>query len=177
MKPFLALITPIGETGDAHPEHPIVIPPPGEQPPTYPPWWPGHPAHPIPPGIWPSPPQPQPPQSPGTPTHPIVLPGDPSWGPPLHPAHPIAPGGGPPVDPGYGYPSRPVDPGYGYPWVPKPPTGIWPGPGPLPGIEHPINKPPSEAPPGYDWSLEYLPARGGWVWVLVPETKSQEPSK
>jgi hypothetical protein len=34
-----------------------------------------------------------------------------------HPSHPIAPGGRPPVDPGYGI-EGPVDPGYGYPLPP-----------------------------------------------------------
>lgn len=176
MKPFLALITPIGDT-DAHPEHPIVLPPPGSGGPVDPgygkptppdviwggrppggnwpgwgpppAWWPGHPSHPIPPGIWPQPPQP--PAGGGGDKPPGI------WGGANEPfpTPPIA--------------NVPGAPGWKPPEIPPNPPVIWPGPGPLPNPDHPISKPPSEAPPGYDWYLEYLPLRGGWVWVLGPE--------
>lgn len=162
-------------TGDEHLEHPIVLPPPGQQPPgvpTFPIWGP-----------------------PGT-----VFPPKPGY-PPVA-GHPLPPQY-PPVDPGYGYPEHPVDPGYGipserpehpiyYPPGTRPhpehpifyPPHIWgpTDPRPTPPIyipppskpvnpgdpAHPINKPPMDAPPGYEWRFVYLPFFGGWAWVLVP---------
>lgn len=102
-QPFLAIITPVGMSG--HPEHPIVIPPPGPSHPIYPvppegpahpiqpvpPWGPSHPIYPVPP-LGPSHPiQPVPPIGP---SHPIVLPLPPGTEPPEpgdgnSPAHPI----------------------------------------------------------------------------------------
>ena len=166
MKPFLALITPL--SGDEHPEHPIVLPPtPPEQ---RPPWWPGHPEHPIPPTVGGGPIIPPdygtwPPQRPPHPAHPIVTPPPTGGQPPSNPPG-IWGGGNEP------FPTPPIV----IPPIPKPPVDppvIWPGPGPLPNPDHPINKPPSPAPPGYDWYLEYLPLRGGWVWVLGPEGASK----
>lgn len=61
--------------------------------------------------------------------------------------------------------------------VPKPPGDwvIWPPPGPLPGIEHPIvippDLPPTEPPStpqapheGWNWSA----AKSGWYYLYVP---------
>jgi hypothetical protein len=83
---------------DAHPEHPIYIPPP--TPPT--------PEHPI--VLPPLPPE----EAGGIPTHPIYLPPV-VWPPAGKPEHPIAPGGqppqvSPPIAPGGG-PSHPIAPG------------------------------------------------------------------
>jgi hypothetical protein len=92
-KSFVALITPIGATEgppDAHPEHPIVLPPGTALPPGI---WPNPPegsvlpehpivlppdSVPVPPGIWPNPPE-------GSvlPEHPIVIPPTPPDGPPV----------------------------------------------------------------------------------------------
>ena len=99
MQPFLALITPVGNSGGT-PSHPIVEPPP----------YPSHPWVPpvgSPPGYWggaplpvPTPPIYYPPQPPlgiwggaplPTPTPPIYLP--PGVNVPVFPSHPIAPGG------------------------------------------------------------------------------------
>jgi hypothetical protein len=133
---------------DAHPEHPIVIPPPDVG------IWPdpGVPTHPIvlPPGgtIGGTPEHPiyNPPAEPGVPAHPIVLPpggeigGTPEhpiyyppsvWPGPGRPAHPIAPGGPPPsVWPPPGVPTHPIE---------LPPDGVIGG-----TPEHPIYYPPPQ---------------------------------
>lgn len=58
----------------------------------------------------------------------------------------------------------------------EPPLTIWPGPGPLPGVEHPIVLPdpilPPDRPPatpqppheGWNWSA----AKSGWYYLYVP---------
>jgi hypothetical protein len=121
---FLAWIVPV--RGDARPEHPIVLPPPGES---------------DPPGIWgggnepfPTPPIVIPPDAlaPGVPTHPIVLP------PPI-PTHPIViPPGSISEDPPV--PAHPIvlpPPIPAHPIV-IPPDAVSPG---VPA--HPIYLPPS----------------------------------
>jgi hypothetical protein len=193
---YLAYIIPA-----AHPEHPIVYPPPG-QPGGQPPWYPGHPEHPIPPGVWPTPPG----QQPGVPTHPIAYP--PWW--PGTPTHPIPPGIWPsPPQPGGapGYPSHPIFyPGFpGTPTHPIPPT-IWPEP-PIPGVivppphvehpipptiwptppgpppggqtgspSHPIELPPTGLPTAGFWALAYFHQTQVWTWVLVPVAPEQRPT-
>jgi hypothetical protein len=134
-----------GGPGDAHPEHPIVLPP---DTPTDPPsvWEPVFPTNPIVipdpggggerpdhtlPGDLPHPDQGLPGDQP-QPEHPIVLPPDAVWpGDPAHPTHPIAPGGGEPTHPiapggSPGEPTHPIAPGGGpsHPIVlPTPPDG------------------------------------------------------
>lgn len=88
------------------------------------------------------------------------------------------PGGGGPVDPGYGYPETPVDPGYGIPegrpphiWGPTdprptPPIALPPGyPGAPPHVEHPIVLPPTlpDLPPPPEGATKPPPSdQGGW---------------
>jgi hypothetical protein len=93
----------VGEDGevdtdpDAHPEHPIVLPPETDLKPEHPIALPDpHPEHPIvlpPLGIWGGvPPEYVDIGGPGDqpkPEHPIVVPPDPEDGPPLFPSHPI----------------------------------------------------------------------------------------
>jgi hypothetical protein len=74
------------------------------------------------------------------------------------PSHPIAPGGGQPVDPGYGLPEGPVDPGYG---VELPPIAAHPI-APTPG--HPIELPPTY-PVDPDYGLPIAPD----VWPQPPK--------
>jgi hypothetical protein len=77
---------------------------------------------------------------------------------PVFPTHPIAPGGGGPVDPGYGV-EAPVDPGYG---VPLPPVVSHPI---APGGERPSHRP---LPPNYPVDPGYgVPIRPG-VWPRPP---------
>lgn len=139
-RPFLALITPL--SGDEHPEHPIVYPPPLDPNPP-------HPAHPIviPPDAI----------APGVPTHPIYI--------PVYPAHPIVipPGA---IDPGP--PPRPEHPIVLPPPYPAHPIVIPPG-SVAPGVPtHPIYLPPviwgpgdpRPNPPIYD-----VPAGVAWYGV------------
>jgi hypothetical protein len=72
------------------------------------------------------------------------------------------PGGGAPVDPGYGYPEKPVDPGYGIPEGARPSHPIY-YPGARP--EHPIviPEPPTE-PPQPPSEPKPPPPDGGWGW-------------
>lgn len=72
------------------------------------------------------------------------------------------PGGGAPVDPGYGYPEYPVDPGYGVPERPRPPSDAHP--------EHPIVLPPDEPPPTNPPDSDGFlkpPPEGGWGYHQV----------
>jgi hypothetical protein len=142
MRPFLALVTPLGEGGE--PTHPIAGQPPGIWP------SPGHPAHPIapgglPPGYWggvapPYPDQglpgqpPRPSQGPGFPSNPIVLPPYQPGGPPVtiwpspgHPSHPIVvpPLPAPPPD---GEAIHPPPETGGWAYVPSYGWGYFPGP-------------------------------------------------
>jgi hypothetical protein len=145
------------------PTHPIAPggPPPGIWP------GPGYPAHPIAPGgpppvIWPGPGYPAPPiyyppypSQPPFPTPPINIGGPPPWGIPLPPG----------IWPSPGYPAHPIAPG-------GPPPSVWPGPGrpdqglpgAQPGVDNPVNRPPSES---GNWTQVYLPGVG-WVWAIVP---------
>ena len=147
--PFLAWIIPVHAAGDAHPEHPIVLPPDQPQPPTD-----AHPEHPI---VIPKPPgYPEHPiYFPPTPTHPIVLP----------PERPLPPEGAHPEHPIY-YPPIPAHPIV----IPDPPTDTKPPGGNAGSPENPIELPPSE--PGGNkghWVQAYFPQLNGWIWVWVPE--------
>jgi hypothetical protein len=110
------------------------------------------------------------------------------------------PGGGAPVDPGYGVPEKPVDPGYGvdvglgflrptHPIVlppPVPPTT--PPVDPIYGIDedvgyvkpsHPIVlPPPAPGKPAVEWELKvaWTPVTG-WIVVGVPTGEHVTPSK
>lgn len=176
-QPFLALITPVGDTGPADPGYspPWAQVPPGQVPTP-------------PPGIWPGP----------RPSHPIMLPGMPGWGgggpvdpgysppwarPPVDPGYspPWARPGGGPVDPGYGIPEtgvpRPMPPIYIPPEGSQPPLGIWGGPYFPPVPAHPIVLPPDLPPviPPTDgqperkieWKTAWTPTTG-WVVVGIP---------
>lgn len=149
----------------AHPEHPIYYPP-GIWGPTDPrPGW-GLPGQ--PPGIWGGGNVPMP--TPPIPIYPGGTPNPPgTWGgagqPFPTPPIPIYPGGTPNPPGIWGPPG---------PW-PQPPIHIPPDLKPPTGTpEHPINKPPIDAPPGFEWRFVYAPNFGGWIWVLVPESKTQE---
>jgi len=93
------------------------------------------------------------------------------------------PGGGGPVDPGYGYPERPVDPGYGYPIRPVDPGyGVPVGGRPHP--EHPIVLPPDPPPTGPADDNGFIkppPSDGGWAyhetygWGMYPKPGSAGP--
>lgn len=142
--PFLAYIIPVNS--DAHPEHPIVIPPGQPQPPTD-----AHPEHPI---VIP----------PVYPAHPIYLPG-------LHPEHPIVLPPEQPQPPTDAHPEHPIyyPPFPAHPIVlPDPPTEPPPG-GQAGTPEHPINLPPPDliGQSGH-WVQAYFPQLNGWIWVWVP---------
>jgi hypothetical protein len=164
MKPFLAFITPIGETGPVDPGY-------------SPPW-----AQ-VPPGTIPG----------AHPSHPIMLPGMPGWGgggpvdpgysPPWArpPTGPVDPGYSPPwarppvgpVDPGYSppwaQPRPPVDPGYSPPWAQVPGGG---GAPPKPGGV-PIQLPGQDPTTG-GWVYAYVPGYG-WMWIKVAPPTSNTP--
>lgn len=83
----------------------------------------------------------------------------------------LAPGGGPIIPP-------PTDEK-----PPRPPLGIWPGPGPLPHPEHPIvippdegTKPPDPVQPPIDWKAIWAGPEHGWVVVGVPNLPHPTPS-
>jgi hypothetical protein len=174
MQPFLALITPVGDTGGGQPQPPLGIwggrPPnyvdiggPGPQPP-----------RPVPPGYWGGVappyvdiggPQPQPPR-PGAPpgywggvAPPYVDIGGP--GPQPHPEHPIyipAPPTSPPGSPPIAV-QLPV-----FPWTPS----------------HPIQLPPDVVPPSppdrpIDWKVAWTPTTG-WIVVGIPSGAHPAPS-
>ena len=139
MRPFLAMIMPVGDSGPVgpvdpgygveapvRPAHPIYLPPGRPVYPTHPIYIqnPDHPENPIviPPGTPILPVYPvQLPVCPGGPV--VIPPGTPITVPPgidnslpegpLYPSHPIVIQR--PVDPGFGVGSGPVDPGYGIP--------------------------------------------------------------
>jgi hypothetical protein len=139
---FLAWIVPAGQVGGPHPEHPIVLPPEGGQPPE--PGYPAYPAHPIV----------LPPEEPGYPAHPIVLPP----GTPIYPAHPI-------VLPPYPDNTLPTPPPVVWPPLPTPPPG-----GDTGSPSNPINLPPSGpggVEPGF-WVMVYMANLNGWVWAWIP---------
>jgi hypothetical protein len=152
MNKFLAWIIPLSQ--EAHPEHPIVLPP--DQPPTI---WPspGVPTH---PNYYPPTPT-HPIYYPTVPTHPIVIPPEPPSGGtgPVYPSHPIY---WPPVPthPIY-WPTVPTHP---IVLPPQPPSGGGSGGGEGGTVENPINRPPSDDP---RWLQVYVPGLG-WVWALVP---------
>lgn len=152
----LAWIKFVDVDAGAHPEHPIVIPPPGS-----------------PPGIWGGGNQP-------FPTPPIVIPEPPGGGPPLviwggpfdppRPAHPIVIPL-PPIDAG-AHPEHPIV----LPDPEQPPLGIW---GPLPGFPTPpIVIPPSDPtrPKMFTWETQWSPETG-WVVVGTPTFNHPAPSK
>jgi hypothetical protein len=181
MAPFLALITPVGETGGGQPpgiwgpNDPRPTPPiagPGR-----PPWWgiandPGYSPPwarpPVDPGY--SPPWAQVPPGTRPPTGPV----DPGYSPPWAQVPPGGQGGGP-VDPGYSPPwaqvRPPVDPGYSPPWAQVPPGGQ--GGGPVdPGYSPPWAQVPGGGrPPG----PPNLP-EGGGVIVPLPEGANAPPA-
>ena len=142
---------------DAHPEHPIVIPPDAIAPgvPTHPIYLPVFPAHPIviPPDLI----------APGVPAHPIYI--------PVYPAHPIVI---PPGSIGPGYPSHPI---VLPPYHPEHPIVIPPEQLPpiegQPHPEHPIVIPPPEASGAGKWVYTQ---RYGWVWDPGPGGKPQPPT-
>lgn len=194
-KPFLCWLIPIDP--GAHPEHPIVIPPPGGGAP--PGIW-------GPPGPWPSPPiyfppggGGQPPQGGAHPEHPIYYPPG-IWGganepfptPPIY----FPPGGGQPPQGGGGggypshpiwptppYPAHPIVPPGGYPPQGGGPDHIWGGgnvPMPNPPIAnvpgapgyHPPIKPPDI--PGIDvphpgQPIIITPDDKTWVFAVFPD--------
>jgi hypothetical protein len=172
MRPFLAMVTPIGDFGGpvdpgfGHPGPGLPQPPTG-QPPVYP-------AHPIAGGPWPS--------------HPIAGPQPPQPGQP-----PGIWGGRPPyVDIGGPGPQpTPTPPIYFPPEGSQPPLGIWGGvkppyvdiggPAPQPKPEHPIVLPP-ELPPQtpetgpIEWKTGWT-EQTGWIIVGVPAGTHPAPSQ
>jgi len=154
MKPFLAIISPVGGVSGAHPDHELPQP----QPPTGAPPAPDHtlpgdlprPEHPIyyplPPGapVDPDygvpiehPDQGLPTPSPGTPTHPIVLP--------------------PETEGGWG------------------PIYIWGG---GPGARPPIAAPEPPTSPDVKWEVKTAwTASTGWIVIAVPTGAHPAPSK
>lgn len=157
MRPFLALITPLG--GGGHVDNSLPGPQPVPTPPIYyPPYvdntLPPYPSHPIAPG------------GPGVPTHPIAPPQ------PGYPSHPIAPGGPPPgIWPSPGHPEHPIyrPPGFWGPTDPRPtPPIVLP---PVPEAPPPNNaaKPP---PPEGGWG--YHPDYG---WGFFPPEDMARPKK
>lgn len=193
MQPFLAMITPIGQSPEQppgiwpgpHPSHPIMLP-------GMPGWGGGGPpSGPVDPGY--SPPWARPPVDPGY-SPPWARPGgpvDPGYSPPwARPGPP--PGIWGPTDP------RPTPPIYIPPPGSPPPLGIWgppdmppgfwgggmgPGVKPQPHPEHPIVLPPNlppvmppEAGGGpIDWKVAWTPVTG-WVVVGVPAEGTNVPT-
>jgi len=187
-KAFRALIIPLGPS-DAHPEHPIVLPPDlGTGEPVYP-------THPIV----------LPPPEPGVPTHPIVIPPGTPIIPGLKPEHPIylpPEGGGgtepprpthpivlPPEAGGDPHPEHPI-------YIPEPPLIIWgpndprptppivivppTEPGEPPQVSFPIELPPDSA----DLTCIQIyvpgttPSNGYWQWICFkPATGGAPASK
>lgn len=138
-----------GPPGDAHPEHPIVLPP--EEPP--------YPAHPIviPPGFIDG----------VHPEHPIVIPPPLTiWGP--NDPRPTPPIVIPPeVFPPDARPEHPIV-------IPPPDLIIWGGPYDPPHPAHPIELPPDgeggvDPKPMENWDVKtYWTPEGGWAVALVP---------
>lgn len=193
MRPFLAMIVPMGEAGEPpgtwggsgqpFPTPPIHMPPGqggGGSPPGT--WggsgepFPGYGLPGQPPGTWGGRPPPYPDHT---------LPGDLP-----HPSHPIAPGGRPPGTWGGSGQPFPTPPIYIPPEGGQPPLGIWgptdprPGyglPGAQPKPEHPIVLPP-ELPPEtpetgpIDWKLIWTPMTG-WAVIGIPTGPHPSPAK
>ena len=170
MQPFLAMIMPIGQSGEV-------------------PGVPGVPTHPIYNPAYPdnSLPQPQPPGGGGVPTHPIARPP----GVPTHPIYnPAYPDNSLPRPPGV--PTHPI---YIPPEGTEPPLGIWgppqmppgywgggmgPGVKPQPHPEHPIVLPPDLPPETGDGAkIEWKTAwteQTGWIVVGIPSEGTLVPT-
>ena len=184
--PFLALITPIGETvtppqpplgiwgpTDPRPTHPIVVPPGGA--------WPPGPGSPVDPGYSPPWARPQPPypdqglpRPPGYPTHPIYNPAYPDQGLPGNQPYPDQglPGNQPYPDQGLpGHQPRPSHPIYFPPEITGPND-----PRPTPPIAIPPDLP-EEIPEGpINWKVGWT-AQTGWVVVGIPQFPMPTPSR